>query len=46
MAAAIAAVVSRGAGVTLYKYIIISALAWIDSYIDVEKLLKAIFNYK
>ena len=40
MAAAIAAVVSRGAGVTLYKYIIISAWAIIDSYIDVEKLLK------
>lgn len=39
MAAAIAAVISRGAGVTLYKYIIISAWALIDSYIDVEKLI-------
>ena len=40
MAAAIAAIVSRGAGVSLYKYIIISAWALIDSYIDVENLLK------
>lgn len=40
MAAAIAAVVSRGAGVTLYKYIIISAWALIDSYVDAEKLIQ------
>lgn len=40
MASAIAAVVSMGAGVTLYKYIIISAWALIDSYTDIEKLLK------
>ena len=39
-ASAIAAVVSLGAGVTLYKYIIISAWALIDSYTDIEKLLK------
>ncbi|MBE7057906.1 MAG: hypothetical protein E7387_02240 [Ruminococcaceae bacterium] len=40
MAAAIAAVISRGAGVMLYKYIIISAWALIDSYMDVEQLIK------
>ena len=40
MAMALASIISMGAGVTLYKYIIISSWALIDSYTDVNNLLK------
>ena len=39
MARAIAAALSLGAGVLLYKFVIISAWALVDSYLDLERLL-------